>query len=476
MGVLHKYTLRIVWIVMAPIAGLAYFFFTRPETPHPPIALLPENPTFTQHIAPILLKNCLPCHRKNGAAPFSLESFSAVKKRAKTIARVTLLRYMPPWPADPLYSHFIGEKVLSQIQIDMIQRWYKTGANEGPKTQFSYRVPLLSRSNIRKPDLVIQFDSIALHEGDQDRFYIMKTHVQIPQDRVVSALEFVPGVFGLVHHVNGHLLLYQDGNKKNPKHASLTFDVSQANETYRFKALELEQDDGSLPERIHSAFNYLPGVEGIEYPNGIGTFTLTKKFAVVLNDIHYGPSDQNVVDHSVLNIFFTKNKPNRVTAELMLGTNGRSKISPPLVLYPNKISTHSTRYTIDADISVLTINPHLHQLGKSFLAFAIKPNGDTIPLIRINRWNFNWQYFYTFKKMTKIPAGSEIIAIAVFDNTATNKFNPNRPPIEVRERFDRGGASMRASDEMFQCILTYTPYLINDETMSLEKNTPHAGN
>ncbi|PHX77398.1 MAG: hypothetical protein CK532_05885, partial [Flavobacteriales bacterium] len=170
MGGVHKYTLRIVWIVMVLIAGLAYLFLKTPETPHPPIALLPEKPTFTQHIAPILLKNCLPCHRKNGAAPFSLESFSAVKKRAKTIARVTLARYMPPWPADPLYSHFIGEKVLSQIQIDMIQRWYKTGANEGPKIQFAYVPPLISRSTIRKPDLVIQFDSIALHEGDQDRF------------------------------------------------------------------------------------------------------------------------------------------------------------------------------------------------------------------------------------------------------------------------------------------------------------------
>ena len=78
---------------------------------------VPSNPTFAEHIAPILAKNCLPCHRENGAAPFSLEQFSAVKKRAKTIAKVTLNRYMPPWPADPNYTHFVGEKVLTEEQI-----------------------------------------------------------------------------------------------------------------------------------------------------------------------------------------------------------------------------------------------------------------------------------------------------------------------------------------------------------------------
>lgn len=92
---------------------------------------VPSNPTFAEHIAPILAKNCLPCHRENGAAPFSLEQFSAVKKRAKTIAKVTLNRYMPPWPADPNYTHFVGEKVLTEEQIATIQRWVEQGAVEG---------------------------------------------------------------------------------------------------------------------------------------------------------------------------------------------------------------------------------------------------------------------------------------------------------------------------------------------------------
>ena len=429
---------------------------------------LPDRPTFANDIAPILQKNCLPCHREQGAAPFSLASYAAVKKRAKTIAKVTQKRIMPPWPADPTYSHFVGEKVLLDRDIAIIQKWVKQGAVEGDQ-KYVYRPNAIERSNIRKPDLVIPFDSVVMHEGDLDRFFISLSNVSLPKKRFISALEFVPTEPGLVHHANGHLLLYKEGSKRMPHRPRRKMEARSEMNLDLAAGLEMQADDGSLPMRIHSAFNYLPGVQGIEYPNGIGAFEVTKDFAAVMNDVHYGPADKTVVDRSVLNVFFTDIAPSRVLSELMLGTNGVSKIVPPLVVPANKVTKHTTRFTIPEDISVLTINPHLHMLGKSFLAFAVKPNGDTIPLIRILRWNFNWQYFYTFKTMLRIPAGSEIVAVAEFDNTSNNPWNPNRPPKQVSERWDSGGASMRASDEMFQFIITHTLYKKGDEFVSLEK-------
>jgi hypothetical protein len=429
---------------------------------------VPDKPTFSEHIAPILAKNCLPCHRENGAAPFSLERFVAVQKRAKTIAKVTFNRYMPPWPADPSYSHFVGEKELTDLEIATIQRWVEQGAVEGNK-DYEYRAPESFRSSIRKPDLVIPFDSVSLREGDLDRFFISKSHVQLDRKRYISALELVPSKAGLIHHANGHLLLYSEGSKSDLPGSVRKMETTNAMNYNSFEKMKLVNEGGPLPTRIHSAFNYLPGVEGVEYPDGIGGYEVTRDIAAVMNDVHYGPSDANITDRPVLNVFFTDVAPKRKTGELMLGTNGVSKIVPPLEVPANKVTKHSTRYVIDADISVLTINPHLHQLGKSFWAFAIKPNGDTIPLIRIKRWNFNWQYFYTFKQMVRIPAGSEIVAIAEFDNTTNNPYNPNNPPKTVAERWDYGGASMRASDEMFQFIITYTGYQKGDEHISLER-------
>jgi hypothetical protein len=116
------------------------------------------------------------------------------------------------------------------------------------------------------------------------------------------------------------------------------------------------------------------------------------------------------------------------------------------------------------DISLLTVNPHMHLLGKKFLAYAIKPDGDTIPLIRINNWDFRWQYFYTFKHMIKIPKGSFIYVEGVYDNTTNNPLNPFNPPHTVSEQ----KGSMRVTDEMFQFIMTYLPYQNGDENISLE--------
>ena len=115
-------------------------------------------------------------------------------------------------PADPNYSHFVGEKVLTDLQIATIQRWVEQGAPEGG-SNYTYRAPELYRSSIRKPDLVIPFDTVALHEGDLDRFFISKAQVKLDRKRYVSALELVPASMGLIHHANGHLLLYAEGTK-----------------------------------------------------------------------------------------------------------------------------------------------------------------------------------------------------------------------------------------------------------------------
>nr|MDQ3048733.1 cytochrome c [Bacteroidota bacterium] len=97
-------------------------------------------------------------------------------------------------------------------------------------------------------------------------------------------------------------------------------------------------------------------------------------------------------------------------------------------------------------------------------AYAITLKNDTIPLIRINKWDFRWQYFYTFKKMQVLPKGSTIFIEGVYDNTRKNPNNPFSPPQQIAER----EGSMRTTDEMFQFIVTYLPYRSGDEDMSLE--------
>ena len=95
------------------------------------------------------------------------------------------------------------------------------------------------------------------------------------------------------------------------------------------------------------------------------------------------------------------------------------------------------------------------------------PFTNPIPLIKIPKWNFRWQYFYTFPKMLKIPKGSTIAAIGVYDNTAGNPNNPFSPPREVIGT----NGSMRVTDEMFQLMITFVAYKPGDENVSLAVNS-----
>jgi hypothetical protein len=79
--------------------------------------------TFTKDIAPIIYNNCTKCHRPNEIGPFSMTNYEEIAPWAPTIKYVTSIRYMPPWKADPHYSRFIGERVLTDEQIALIAEW-----------------------------------------------------------------------------------------------------------------------------------------------------------------------------------------------------------------------------------------------------------------------------------------------------------------------------------------------------------------
>ncbi len=422
--------------------------------------------TFAKDIAPIIYKNCSPCHQKNSVGPFPLLSYRDVAKRAKMIATVTANRYMPPWPADASYSHFVDEKILSNHEIELIDKWVKEGCVLGDSSELPATPVFSNGSQLGIPDLVIKMDKPYKIKGDNlDRFLLMKLPYEIQRDTFIRAIEFIPGNSKLLHHMNGEMLRYEFDKKKNVFDGEKVVDVAEFPTVKdAYEKMKLANDDGSYPIMKLSVTNFLPGVLPNLYPEGIGGFFMSRKGAFFFKDIHYGPSPIDTSDQSQLNIFFGPGPLKRPTLELQMGTLGVSPIVPPLIIPPDSVKTFLTSYYVGTSISLLTINPHMHLLGKKFWAFAIAPDGDTIPLIKINKWDFRWQYFYTFKKMVKIPEGSTIYVYGTFDNTSQNPLNPFHPPRTISER----DGSMRTTDEMFQFIITYLPYEPNDENISLE--------
>lgn len=442
------------------------FSFCKPEKKE---NSFPQEVTFNEHIAPIIFKNCTPCHRPNAPGPFTLTSYEDVRNKSKTIVKVTQSRYMPPWPADAAYTNFKEEKILSQKEIDLIRIWAENGCLRGDSSIIPALPTFPDGSQVGEPDMVIKFPEIHLEGNNLDHFFLIKVPYEMYADKFVKTIEFIPGHKKAAHHMNANLIEYRPGKKKTVFDGIKVIPTNLAVSAEEVQStMDNKNDDGTYPILIPLVCNYLPGVSPAIYPEGIGGFKMSKQGVFFINDYHFGPIPRDTFDAtSILNIFFADRPPLRPTYELLLGSLGIAPVKPDLIIPANEIKTFTIDYSVPQDISILTINPHMHLIGKMFLAYALSPAGDTIPLIRINKWDFRWQYFYTFKKMVKIPAGSIIHVEGTYDNTEKNVNNPYFPPRVIVDRGDKFD-SMKTTNEMLQFIITYLPYQTGDENITLE--------
>jgi hypothetical protein len=420
--------------------------------------------TYAENIAPLVYKHCSTCHRPGSAGTFNLLTYEDVRKHAKQIELVTRMHVMPPWPADFNYVHYAGENYLTEEEIKLVKTWVDNDAPQGDKKKTPSPPVFIEGSMLGKPDMVVKMSApFPISGNNKDRFMMMKLPVELERDTFLKAIEIVPGNTKVVHHINAHLVQYTPEKKKDINGGEKCVDTEMMDKREAFTRLDLPNDDGSYPVLTPSVTNYLPGVVASIYPRGIGGYHLSRKSVLLLDNIHYGPSPIDTSDQTTFNFFFMPSPPKRPTHEFIVGTSGISPVEPPLVVHPNTVQKFKSQYTLPEDLSLLTVNPHMHLLGKSFLAYAIKPGGDTVRLVRINNWDFRWQYFYNFEKMICLPKGSTIYAEGTYDNTASNPNNPFDPPRVVSER----NGSMRTTDEMFQLIVTYIPYYPGDENISL---------
>lgn len=461
-GVVHRAKHGV--LVALAAAWLAGCGSDRARAPEAAI-VLPDTVTFAEHIAPVVWANCMPCHRPGQAGPFPLITYADVRKRAKMVAFMTGHRYMPPWPADTSYSRFLGERVLGARAIALIAKWVEQGAPPGDTAALPAPPVYPEGSMLGVPDAVVWLPDTFHVPGDNvDRFMIAKAPFVLERDTFLRAIEFVPGNRRIVHHMNGAMISYAPGAKRDPFAGSAYIDADRTTSRDAFELLLLANDDGTYPVLTPNMVNYLPGLSPPIYPPGIGGYAMKREGAFLMNTLHFGPSAHDTTDRSRFNLWFMPKAPERPLQEIQIGTLGITPVEPELVIPPNTVKTFHSSYTLPKPISVITINPHMHLLGRTFIAYAVTPANDTVPLVRINDWDFRWQYAYTFRHLLPLPKGATIHVYGTFDNTRANKSNPFDPPREVRA--PRNG-HMRTTDEMFQFFVNYVDQRPGDAAISL---------
>ena len=397
---------------------------------------------FSKDIAPIIYENCSGCHHTGGIGPMSLVSYSEVYNNRSLVEYSISNGSMPPWPPDTSYSRFSHERVLSSVEISTIQSWVNSGAPQGDSTLAPpYPSYITNGPTLGPADLTISAPVYTSNAVNHDDYVCFVIPSGLTQGRKIKAVEVEPGNREIVHHS----LIYIDTS------SSFQTDTSGhcMGPTTSSAKLIGEYAPGSLPTIFPGDSNLAFGV-GMEAGSNI------------ILSMHYPYGSAGQQDSTKLHLYFY---PSNVS-------NFREVYIAPVIqnwnfcIPPNQIQTINATFptngtTIPSTFSLFGIFPHMHLLGKSINCYSVGSNNDTLNLISVPSWDFEWQGFYKYKYPQIITQGSTVYAHATYDNTTSNSHNPNNPPELVC-------AGTNTSDEMFMVYMMFMSYQAGDENLNLD--------
>jgi thiol-disulfide isomerase/thioredoxin/mono/diheme cytochrome c family protein len=405
--------------------------------------------TYTRDIARIVQNNCIECHRAGGVAPFGLETFEAVSKRASMIRTVTHDGIMPPWfaatprskggeEASPAASPWANDRSLGEREKEAIATWIRQGKPRGDEAD----LPLAAKFpegewSIGTPDAVYQIpEAIAIKADGVMPYQVVMVPTNLEKDTWVRGAQIIPTDKAVVHHV-------------------LVFVLPEA-------ALQ----DPSIRRRValdeSAGFfaAYVPGNDSVVYPEGLAKHLPRK--SVLLFQIHYTPNGTATRDQLKIGLLFDEKPPRHIIRTTGISNHGLS--------IPPNASNHAVHASVQvpADAMVLAFMPHMHVRGKAFryeLAHADEDESGTGHdaerelLLDIPQYDFNWQLRYVRAKPLEVSAGSTIHATAWYDNSEDNPANPD-PSKTVRW-------GPQTFDEMMLGYIEY--YFVNDDVAHPEQ-------
>jgi hypothetical protein len=413
--------------------------------------------TWYQHISPLIHRSCTGCHRDGDAAPFQLDTYEDVAKRAAFIKKVTQSRYMPPWKPDPHYTSFANERKLSDEEISMIAEWADHNMPKGDPATAPKQTALLEGTHYhRQPDLVLSMKKAFVVKGDNlERFIVYKIPFELPDSMNVEAIEFMSNNKKIIHHAN-----YEIDDVPEGLDIHNTLDYINLTEGRR------EDYEQYVPYRKKMIYygGWIPGTSYESYPQDLGW--IMPKRGVILLTLHYAPLGKEEENISGVQLFFTKTPVKRQIQAVSIGSGGvgEKQIDPYFYIPADVVKTFKLKVPVPEDQSFLYVWPHMHNLGKSFKAYGVTPANDTIRFVSIDSWDFKWQEPYWFPKLEKIPKGTMINIEATYDNTANNPSNPSNPP-----RLVYSSGDMKATDEMLTLVMIFLPYKKGDENIVLKR-------
>ena len=399
--------------------------------------------TWSDDVAEIFYNKCAKCHHTGGVGPFALTTYAEASPMATAILDAVVQGEMPPWPPNNDFQTYAHDRSLTPAEETTVVDWLNGGAPEGNPANTPPPPVFQTGAILGAGDLEVQIPTyMSKATAFSDDYVCFAIPSNLATNRVIKSIEVVPGNPEIVHHC----LVYVDANSSGSATDTIGGDCQgPSSPTAKLVA---GYTPGSTPTVLPSVLPLKLGYAmnsnsqiylGMHYPEGsYGEFDSTKVI------FHFYPETETGIREISTNILLE---------------NWTFSLPPDQVT--NVSDVYPNAGGIPVEYSLLNVFPHMHLLGKSMKVYGIKPNLDTLKLIDIPDWDFEWQDFYYYHNMQKAEIGTVLHADAVYDNTTANPNNPNSPPITV-------GAGLNTADEMLVVFMSYLPYLPGDENYNMD--------
>lgn len=409
-------------------------------------AVAPDNPTYYEHIKPLLELHCNTCHSEGQiVGDIPLTDPDDVVEAASDIAFNASIGYMPPWLPSSLTLPMQHNRSLSDVEIATLIAWDEMGTPLGEPDAYvspiddAYQLP-----EIRADLTLIAEEPYVPDETAQDDYRCFAVPLDIDTPQFVTGYEFLPEIAEMAHHG----IVYRVGESAQAAIDRRNYEDGQVGWSC--------YGGVGLNSRNEMIGTWAPGTLPTLYPNDTG-FKLEPGDSLIIQ-MHYNLIITREPDQTQVNLQFAD--AGTEVAELMTqqltapveipcpaGVDGSQcermtaldrlarlygdefhyfpdsllqDCGQTLTTYANNTGEDAIGYCdypIPTSLTVFGVFGHMHELGRSF-TLELNPDGDDPQyMLDIPKWDFDWQDSYYFVEPLQLNRGDVMRMTCNWDNT-----------------------------------------------------------
>ncbi|HRQ66638.1 MAG TPA: hypothetical protein PKZ76_17515 [Xanthomonadaceae bacterium] len=401
-----------------------------------PLALVLAVPAAAQDyygdVRPLVQKHCLGCHAASSLS-FSFEDPEFTYTLGPAIVSAATERRMPPWLAEPGHQQYVDDPSLGEDELRMLRSWAAAGFPKGESRPDHGAAA--SVASTFKPDLgldVLPGRAYLPNQARKDDYRCFVLDWPLDKPAYITGFRALPGNLRVAHHL-------------------VVFAV-QPELVARFKALEDEEDGhgyqcfgGAVPDRLgkpdaRAAYDakypdgvrelnrgsfwlahWAPGMDGYAFPAGTG-IPMKPGMAVVVQMHYYSafaPGEGDEGSRMEFTVAHHVDKPAlHVPVTRFQWTDAADNGS--MVIPPGQRTRYEAAYDFEAlsgyigrhigldesqiaALEVHSANLHMHSFGAAGTISLTDRHGHKETLLRVPRWDLNWQRDFTFVSPKRTP-------------------------------------------------------------------------